>query len=487
MFCLDLLSDPSNFSPSSNHYDVIVIGAGLSGLAASLRSSMFGKKVLLLEKHYIVGGLNSFYAKGGKKFDVGLHALTNFPSTYSGKSSPLLKLCRQLRIPLDSLLLQEQSHSRITFGKTHLCFDNNFEYFLSEIEKVFPKEKDRFHDFLNKMEAFPAYSMKAKELSGRKILADHINDPLLREMLLCPTCYYGSAQENDIDFPTFIMLFDAIFKQGLARPEKGIRSILDPVRKKLHELGVVRKMNSAVSKIKTQKDRVSEIEMETGECYTADQFISTCGGVETENLLGLPEDQKETEQGRFTIIESISVFDGHPLDFGWEETVVFFNQSESFCYNEPKKLVDLNSGVICLPENYGNNRKSIINESKLRITHPANFDLWNQLDENEYIENKKNCETQILENGLQYLKDGSSVKKEFQSRVILNDTFTPKTIKRFTSHEKGTLYGSPTKKRDGSTRFRNLFLAGTDQGYVGIVGAMLGGIAVANNQILRRN
>ena len=29
------------------------------------------------------------------------------------------------------------------------------------------------------------------------------------------------------------------------------------------------------------------------------------------------------------------------------------------------------------------------------------------------------------------------------------------------------------------------FLAGTDQGYIGIVGAMLGGIAIANNRILR--
>ena len=83
----------------SNHYDVVIIGAGLSGLSAATRLGMFEKKVLLLEKHYVVGGLNSFYAKGSKKFDVGLHALTNYPSEYSGKKSPL-KLCRQLRIPL---------------------------------------------------------------------------------------------------------------------------------------------------------------------------------------------------------------------------------------------------------------------------------------------------------------------------------------------------------------------------------------------------
>jgi len=58
----------------------LIIGAGLAGLAAAARLAMFGKKVLLVEQHYVVGGLNSFYARKGKKFDVGLHTLTNYPS-----------------------------------------------------------------------------------------------------------------------------------------------------------------------------------------------------------------------------------------------------------------------------------------------------------------------------------------------------------------------------------------------------------------------
>jgi phytoene dehydrogenase-like protein len=108
------------------------------------------------------------------------------------------------------------------------------------------------------------------------------------------------------------------------------------------------------------------------------------------------------------------------------------------------------------------------------------------LNEQEYEESKEILENRILSNGLKYLKDGSSLEDTFKSKIVTRDTFTPKTIKRFTSHLNGTLYGSPTKSRDGSTRLKNLFLAGTDQGYVGIVGAMLGGIAVANNQILTR-
>ena len=465
-------------------YDVAIIGAGLSGLSAALRLAMFDKKVLLLEKHYVVGGLNSFYAKGGKKFDVGLHALTNYPSEDSGKKSPLLKLCRQLRIPLDSLQLKEQSFSRITFPEKEIQFSNHFPSFLTEINEKFPKSSDAFGKLLKKMEEFPAYSVEAPELSTRQILKDSGIEPLLAEMLLCPTCYYGSARHDDIDFPTFVMLFDAIFRQGLARPEQGIRAILDPLCQRLKELGVERRMNTGVSKFHVRDDQITEIELESGEYVIADQIISTCGVIETESLFSsVYQSESQSKTGDFTIIESISVMQGKPKDLNWKETVVFFNDSAKFDYVCPKEPVDLRSGVICIPENY--NSANAPTDFKLRITHPANFSFWSSLSNEEYKNEKEKYEDLIFQNGLRYLSNVQESMDEMASRVLLRDTFTPKTIKRFTNHENGTLYGSPTKSRNGSTKLKNLFLAGTDQGYIGIVGAMLGGIAVANNQILR--
>ena len=59
-------------------WDVVVIGAGMSGLGAGLRLALAGKKVLIVEQHNVIGGLNSFYLKDGIKYDVGLHALTNY-------------------------------------------------------------------------------------------------------------------------------------------------------------------------------------------------------------------------------------------------------------------------------------------------------------------------------------------------------------------------------------------------------------------------
>ena len=74
---------------------------------------------------------------------------------------------------------------------------------------------------------------------------------------------------------------------------------------------------------------------------------------------------------------------------------------------------------------------------------------------------------------------------DFRSRVIANDTFTPTTIKRFTGHVNGAVYGAPDKRPSGTTHLKNLFICGTDQGLVGIIGAMFSGIVMANRHLLK--
>jgi phytoene dehydrogenase-like protein len=68
--------------------------------------------------------------------------------------------------------------------------------------------------------------------------------------------------------------------------------------------------------------------------------------------------------------------------------------------------------------------------------------------------------------------------------VIDTDMFTPTTIRRFTGHANGAIYGAPRKQLDGTTSVQNLFLCGTDQGYLGIVGALVSGVSMANRHCL---
>jgi hypothetical protein len=57
-------------------------------------------------------------------------------------------------------------------------------------------------------------------------------------------------------------------------------------------------------------------------------------------------------------------------------------------------------------------------------------------------------------------------------------------VRRFTGHLNGAIYGAPDKHPDGRTHLKNLFVCGTDQGFVGIVGSIISGISMANKHFL---
>ncbi|HVW01191.1 MAG TPA: NAD(P)-binding protein, partial [Planctomycetaceae bacterium] len=126
-------------------YDAIIIGAGLSGLAAGIRLAHFDKSVCILERHTTIGGLNSFYRLRGRNYDVGLHAVTNYapPGT---KSGPLSKLLRQLRLRWDDFDLRPQWESQVAFPGVTLRFNNDFELLRSEVVSHFPEQAAGFAD-----------------------------------------------------------------------------------------------------------------------------------------------------------------------------------------------------------------------------------------------------------------------------------------------------------------------------------------------------
>ena len=124
-------------SLDNQHFDTVIIGAGMAGMAAGIRLALAGKNVIILEKHNASGGLNSFYSIEGRKYDVGLHAMTNFVPKGT-KGTPLTKLLRQLRIPYDALDLCQQNGSRIAFPSCDLQFSNDFALFEAEVARAFP-------------------------------------------------------------------------------------------------------------------------------------------------------------------------------------------------------------------------------------------------------------------------------------------------------------------------------------------------------------
>src|SRR5437588_12525567 len=183
-------------------YDTLIIGAGMSGLAAGIRLAHFGRRVCILERHTTIGGLNSFYRLNGRDFDVGLHAVTNF-SPKGAKRGPLARLLRQLRFRWDDFALSPQVGSAICFPGVTLEFDNDFERFEAAIAAAFPAQIDGFRRLVGQIADYDDLELETAGRSARETLAGFVSDELLTEMLLCPLMFYGNAREHDMEWGQF--------------------------------------------------------------------------------------------------------------------------------------------------------------------------------------------------------------------------------------------------------------------------------------------
>jgi len=463
---------------STSDYDVIIIGAGMSGLAAGIRLAMYDQRVCVLEKHWTIGGLNSFYRMNGRDYDVGLHAMTNYTQR-GAKKGPLARLLKQLRFRWDDFQLAQQRGSSIAFPGVELNFNNDIRLFESEIADKFPHQRDAFTKLMQRLADYDDLQQEDFECSTREILREIFTDPLLIEMILCPLMWYGNAREHDMDWGQFCIMFRSIFLEGFARPHKGVRLILKNLVRRFRELGGQLKLRSGVSKLHVDGQHVTAVELENGEVLTAKRILSSAGAVETMRMCEHITEEKSATVGQMSFVESISVLDCQPRQAGFDKTIVFFNDSETFHWERCRdRLCDVRTGVICSPNNYEYTAdEGDLDAGFIRLTTIADPDRWAALDEAEYRRQKLFWYDAAIASCVRFVPD-------FRRHVVDTDVFTPKTIRRFTSHDNGAVYGAPEKRLDGTTHLDNLFLCGTDQGFVGIVGAIVSGISMANRHCL---
>jgi phytoene dehydrogenase-like protein len=459
-------------------YDTVIIGAGMSGLAAGIRLAYYDQRVCILERHYTIGGLNSFYRLRGRDYDVGLHALTNF-TPKGTKTGPLARLLRQLRFRWDDFAIAPQLGSEIAFPGARLRFDNDPQTMRDEVAWAFPSEADNFDRLSREIVEYDDLSDAHTNVSAREVVSSIIGEPLLVEMLFCPLMFYGSAREDDMDWGQFSIMFRSIFLEGLGRPQAGVRLILKHLVRKFRALGGELRLRSGVKRLAVENGRVTRVVLENDEELEARNVVSSAGWCETMRLCddGQPVVTSRSP-GQLSFCETIATLDAQPSDLGHDRTITFFNDHDEFVWRKPEDLCDVRSGVICSPNNFA--YQEPLDAGTMRVTVLANFDHWRALDEDSYRIEKLRWYDRITESAVRFVPD-------YRGRVVETDMFTPTTVVRYTGHDNGAVYGAPEKQLDGRTHLENLFVCGTDQGFVGIIGSITSGIAMANRHCLRSN
>ena len=457
-------------------YDVIIIGAGLSGLAAGIRLSQYGKRVRIVDRQRFAGGMNSYYHRGGRCYDIGLHAMTNLANP-NDHSAPLNTLLRQLRIRREELELCPQKRSCVKFPDAILWFDNDFETLRESVRQNFPRSMDGFDQLAQMVRDDDCFNPSLGYLSARKILADVIPDEELRDMLLCPVMFYGSCWVDDMDFHQFCIVFRSIFFEGLCRPAYGMERFIANFTRRLEENGVELSMGTNVQAIRLENGIVSNMLLDNGEELSTRNVLSCAGWPETMSLLPSPS-LEPPRHGALAYTETLFELDTPAAELGMAESIIFINNRSCFRYRPPEDgSFDMASYLLCAPDNFQGVHE-MDGGPIIRMSHLANYHVWKSLDKSAYQTEKE----RIMDRQQTVLEE---TYPNFNAHVKRREMFSPLTLERYTGRVGGSIYGSPDKRKDGRTSIPNLYLCGSDQGYLGIVGSLLSGVVIANRYMLR--
>jgi phytoene dehydrogenase-like protein len=115
---------------AENRYDTIVVGGGIAGLTASVYQARAGKRLLLLEKNGVCGGLVNTFDRDGFRFDAGVRALLD--------AGIILTMLKDLKIEMETL----KSRVSLGIGKEIIHIDTieSLKAYANLLKKHFPED-----------------------------------------------------------------------------------------------------------------------------------------------------------------------------------------------------------------------------------------------------------------------------------------------------------------------------------------------------------
>jgi len=301
-------SQTSNNSTNGS-YDVIVIGAGLSGLVASAHLCKAGAKVLVCEQGPKVGGLFNSFTLNGYHFDGGIKAVEN--------SGMILPTLGQFGL-LERIQFEDSPIAMITGGKVQpiRSFTDVEAYFMSLVE-FFPGESEglarvkqdarTIFDMLSGLLSFPtpASGQKLeKEVLGnwfkankqalsrtprilglfKKQLHPYLLEHIKNEDLV--NLMSGLFPDGTTAF--FGLVYYAVFLD-YHYPIGGIHVIPNALADYIGEQGGEIRVNAPVKQVIIKQGQAVGVELENGEQLFAGKIVSAADLKRTLTVLSDPD------------------------------------------------------------------------------------------------------------------------------------------------------------------------------------------------------
>ena len=148
-----------------DHYDAIIIGSGMSGLTSAALLAIEGKSVLILEKHFKVGGFTHTFSRENYEWDVGIHYI----GAVHNKNAFIRRLFDKLTNNNLKWNKMSQNYDRMIFPDKSYDFIAPKEQFIDSLKSSFPSDIKAIDDYMDILDDIKKVSLKyfsTKALSG---------------------------------------------------------------------------------------------------------------------------------------------------------------------------------------------------------------------------------------------------------------------------------------------------------------------------------
>jgi diapolycopene oxygenase len=285
---------------------VIVIGAGLGGLAAAARLAHAGFRVTVLEKNETVGGKMNLRQNKGYTFDTGPSLLT-MPFVLKelfedvGRRMedfldlvPLNPICRYFwpdGSTLDAVPDRGGMQERLAqFSAQDAA---SFPLFLQHGRRLYDATAEPFlfqafrslgaRDFLRNFRFLPNLLMIDAMRTHHQAVASFFEDPRIQQLFDRFATYNGSspyyAPATLLMIPYIELVLGGWYIRG------GMYQLAINLRRLAEECGAEMRTGSAVSRIVVKGNRIRGVTLESGKMETADAVISNADIEYTEQVL----------------------------------------------------------------------------------------------------------------------------------------------------------------------------------------------------------
>ncbi len=228
-----------------DEYDVIVIGSGLAGLTAANLLGKQGHSVLLLEHHYQLGGMATWFRrKRGHIFDISLHG---FP--YG-----MIKSCRRYW----NREVSDRIHQLkgVRFDNPQFSFETTYDRddFTRILQEKFDQPKERIEQFFDRARSFNFYDDDGMT-TGEFLEQCFPGRNDVHRLLMEPIAY---ANGSTLDDPaiTFGIVFSNFMSKGVFIFQGGTDLMIKLMKEECQRNGVDIRIYCDVEKVLVDSDKV---------------------------------------------------------------------------------------------------------------------------------------------------------------------------------------------------------------------------------------